>query len=178
MTRRCSLSPRTRLKIVEFRQQNISIRKIANVAKLLFLTFGSYFNKQKISRNEIYQEEARQQCFNSVYSISTSVHEEQISTLNTNHYRTDQYIKHQSLQIEIRTDQYIKHQTPIITDRTRTAVDIQRDVNYWKGVKMSVWTLRRRPRDFGLYGRLACKKFLVSLKKRVQRLSFAKDHSD
>ena len=43
---------------------------------------------------------------------------------------------------------------------------------------MSVWTLKRRLRDFGLYGRLAHKKPLVSLRNRVRRLSFAKDHSD
>ena len=41
-----------------------------------------------------------------------------------------------------RTDQYIKRQS--LSDKTRTAVDIQRDVNEWKGVRMSVWTFRRR----------------------------------
>ena len=43
---------------------------------------------------------------------------------------------------------------------------------------MFVWTLRRRLRDFGLYGRLAHKKPLISLRNRVRRLNFAKDHSD
>ena len=73
------------------------------------------------------------------------------------------------------TDQYIKCQS--LSDRTRTGVDIQRDVNKWKGVKMSVWALRRL-RGFGLYERLAHKKPLVSLRNRDRRLSFAKDHSD
>ena len=65
---------------------------------------------------------------------------------------------------DARTDQYIECQS--LSDRTRTVVDILRDVNKWKGVKMSVWTLRRRLRDFGLCGKLSHKKSL-SLRNRV-----------
>ena len=43
---------------------------------------------------------------------------------------------------------------------------------------MSVWTLRRRLRDFRLYGRLSHKKPFVSLGNRVRRLNLSKDHSD
>ena len=73
-----------------------------------------------------------------------------------------------------RLNRYLRRQS--LSDRRRTAVDICRDINQWRGTRVSVWTVRRRLRKFGLKARLAYKKPLVSLKNRKKRLSFAKDH--
>ena len=133
------MSPNTRLKIIKFRQQNWSIRKIPqelNVAKStvcdtwkLFKQTGDVRERNRPGRKRKTDE------------------------------RLNRYLRHQSL-----------------LDRRRTAVDISRDINQWRGTRVSVWTVRRRLRELGLKARLAYKKPLVSLKNRKKRLSFAKDH--
>ena len=73
-----------------------------------------------------------------------------------------------------RLNRYLRRQS--LSDRKRTAVDICRDINQWRGTRVSVWTVRRRLREFTLKASLAYKKPLVALKNRKKRLSFAKDH--
>ena len=60
-----------------------------------------------------------------------------------------------------RLNRYLRCQSS--SDR-RTAVDICRDINQWRGTMVSVWTVRKRFIEFGLKARLAYKKPLVSLK--------------
>jgi len=64
-------------------------------------------------------------------------------------------------------------------DRKKTAVDIHAEMKKAsKGFKLSVRTIRKRLAEFGLNGRIARKKPLVSLKNRKARLAFAKSHID
>lgn len=65
-----------------------------------------------------------------------------------------------------------------LSERNRfvTAVQIQKDLESIYRIKLSVWTVRRRLREFGLMGRVARKKPFVSLKNRRARLEFARAH--
>ena len=65
-----------------------------------------------------------------------------------------------------------------LSDRTRTAADIHKDITEWKGARVSVWTVKRKLRQFGLYGKLPHKKLLISLKNRIRRLSLARHRVD
>ena len=47
-----------------------------------------------------------------------------------------------------RLNRYLRRQS--LSDRRKTAVDICRDINQWRGTRVSVWTVRRRLRKFGL----------------------------
>lgn len=61
-------------------------------------------------------------------------------------------------------------------DRFRTAVDIHAEISTQENLNISVHTIRRRLTEFGLRGRIARKKPLISKKNRNARLSFAKEH--
>jgi transposase len=61
-------------------------------------------------------------------------------------------------------------------DRTKTAVDIRREIAGHQGGQVSVWTIRRRLRQFGLHGRIARKKPFISHRNRQRRLKFAREH--
>jgi transposase len=61
-------------------------------------------------------------------------------------------------------------------DRSKTAVDIQREIANYQGAQISVRTVRRRLIRFGLHGRIARKKPFVSLRNRQRRLQFARAH--
>ena len=123
------MSPNTCLKIIKFRQQNWSIRKIAqelNVAKStvcdtwkLFKQTGDVRERNRPGRKRKTDE------------------------------RLNRYLRCQSL-----------------SDRRRTPVDICRDINQWRGTRVSVWTVKRHLREFVLKARLAYKKPLVSLKNQ------------
>lgn len=62
------------------------------------------------------------------------------------------------------------------SNRKRTAVDICNEINKNNPVKISVHTVRRRLRKFGLFGRIARKKPFISLLNRRRRIKFANEH--
>ncbi|CAK9832675.1 Transposable element Tc1 transposase, partial [Anthophora retusa] len=61
-------------------------------------------------------------------------------------------------------------------DRHRTAVDIHSEILATSDLKIGVHTVRRRLNEFGLMGRVARKKPLISKKNRKERLTFVKEH--
>lgn len=63
-----------------------------------------------------------------------------------------------------------------VRDVRKTAVDIRNDLSEYHGLDLSVSTVKRRLAALGLHGRRPCKKPLISLRNRRQRLAFAKYH--
>lgn len=61
-------------------------------------------------------------------------------------------------------------------DPTISAPEMRRDLAMFHGVSLSVATVKRRLRGFGLYGRRPCRKPLVSRRNRRARMAFAKAH--
>lgn len=64
-----------------------------------------------------------------------------------------------------------------VANPMKTAPDLKREMVVSEGTRCSVRTIRRRLCMFGLYGRHAVKKPLLSLKNRRARLRFADDHA-
>ena len=63
-------------------------------------------------------------------------------------------------------------------DRKKTATDISKEIAVSDGIQLSRYTISRRLRQFGLYGRISKKKPFVSLQNRRRRLAFARAHVD
>ena len=76
--------------------------------------------------------------------------------------------------ITIRVDRMIHRLSE--KDRFKTAVDIHAEISAQENLNISVHTVRRRLTEFGLKGRVARKKPLISKKNRKARLLFAKEH--
>ena len=64
------------------------------------------------------------------------------------------------------------------SDRHKTAVDVHAEVADHLVQPISTRTVQRRLNEFGLMGRVARKKPLISEKNRRKRLAFAKEHVD
>ena len=136
MPTRPSLSPTTRARIVEMRQQNVSYSAIAKVVRCsknacvramkLFEDTGRYADRQRSGRPRI-----------------TNAHQERI------------------IKRKVLTDRFVSSRT-IATDLLPARV--------------SPRTVRRRLNEFGLFGRVARKKPLISRRNRQVRIRFALDH--
>jgi hypothetical protein len=63
-----------------------------------------------------------------------------------------------------------------INDRFTTSQDISNVLRLNHGIEIVPRTVRRRLNKFGLFGRVARKKPLISLRNRRRRLQFARDH--
>lgn len=63
-------------------------------------------------------------------------------------------------------------------NRTRTAPELREDLNSTRDTPVSVSTVQRRLRDYGLKGCVAAKKPLLRSRNKVKRLNWAKLHKD
>lgn len=63
-------------------------------------------------------------------------------------------------------------------NRTRTAPEIREQLNSTRETQVSVSTVQRRLRDYGLKGCIAAKKPLLRKQNKVKRLNWAKKHKD
>ena len=56
------------------------------------------------------------------------------------------------------------------------AVQIHQDIPHWKNARISVHTVRRRLREFGLYGRIAREKTIISQVNCLKCIEWAIAH--
>lgn len=63
-------------------------------------------------------------------------------------------------------------------NRTSTAPEIREQVNYMRETSVSVLTVQRRLRNYGLKGCFSTEKPLLCKQNRVKRLNWAKKHKD